>query len=152
MTDLERLIAIEDIRALQSRYVRYADEKNLDAIAGCFLPNASFTPFDVEGKPQVVMAGREAIKTTIATTIGKGQAIHHLLSYEIEIKSPTHAHGVWAMEDWIDRSNDDAPTGAVAPFKTMHGCGRYHADYEKVDGVWFIAELKLYRVKLEFTN
>jgi len=40
MTDLERLIAIEDIRALQSRYVRYADLKDWQALAGLFLPMA----------------------------------------------------------------------------------------------------------------
>jgi hypothetical protein len=25
------------------------------------------------------------------------------------------------MEDWIDRSNDNSSTGAISPFKTMHG-------------------------------
>jgi hypothetical protein len=151
MTDLERLIAIEDIRALQSSYVRYADLKDWQALVGLFLPDAAFIPYDVEGKPQVVMTGRDEIAKRVSSSVGKGTALHHLLSYEIGIESPTRAHGIWAMEDWIDRSNDPGTAEAPARFKTMHGCGHYHTDYEKVDGRWFIAGQKLHRVKLEFT-
>jgi hypothetical protein len=149
MTDLERLLAIEDIRNLQSRYVRYADLKDWQALVGLFLPDASFTPYDVEGKPQVVMIGRDEIAERVSNSVGKGTALHHLFSSEIEIESPTRAHGVWAMEDWIDRSNDNGPR---APFKTMHGCGHYDTDYAKVDGRWLIAGQKLHRVKREFTH
>jgi hypothetical protein len=151
MTDLERLIAIEDIRTLQSRYVRYADMKDWDALVGCFLPGASFTAYDLQEKPQVVMSGRGEIKDQISTFVADGTARHHLLSYEIEVESSTRARGIWAMEDWIDRSNDNS-TGTISPFKTMHGCGHYHAAYEKAGGIWFIADLKLYRVKLEFVH
>ena len=148
MTDLERLVAIEDIRTLQSRYVRYADCKDWQALVELFLPDATFTPYDIESKPQVVMAGRDGIAKRVSNSVGSGTALHHLLSYEIEIESATRAHGIWGMEDWIDRSSDKLPT---APFKTMHGCGHYHIDYEKVDGRWFIARQELHRVKLEFT-
>jgi SnoaL-like domain len=152
MEDLEWLVAIEDIRTLQSRYVRYADQKDWDALVGCFLPEASFTPHDLDGKPVVVMAGRDAIKSRVSTSVGEGTARHHLLSYEIEVESPTRARGVWAMEDWIDRSMVDTPAGATPPFKTMHGQGHYHAAYEKVGGAWFIADLQLHRSKLELTH
>jgi len=97
------------------------------------------------------MTGRDAIAKWVSTSVGKGTALHHLLSYEIEIESPTRAHGIWAMEDWIDRSNDPGTTEAPAPFKTLHGCGHYHTEYEKVEGRWFIAGQKLHRAKLEFT-
>jgi SnoaL-like domain len=152
MDNLERLVAIEDIRTLQSRYVRYADQKDWDALVGCFLPGATFTPHDLQGKPLVVMFGRDGIKARVSTTVGDGTALHRLFSYEIEVESPTRARGIWAMEDWIDRSNDDSSAGAALPFKTMHGCGHYHADYEKVGGVWFIANLRLHRVELELTH
>jgi hypothetical protein len=148
MTDLERLVAIEDIRALQSRYVRYADLKDWQALVGLFLPDAVFIPYDVEGKPLVVMTGRDGIAKRVSDSVGSGTALHHLLAYEIKIEAPTRAHAIWAMEDWIDRSNDKVPT---AQFKTMHGCGRYHTAYQKVEGRWFIAGQELHRVKLEFT-
>jgi SnoaL-like domain len=152
VTDLERLVAIEDIRKLQSKYVRFADAKDWDAAVGCFLPGASFTPYDLAGKPQVVMSGRDAIKMRISTSVGGGTALHHLLSYEIDLDSPTRAHGIWSMEDWLDRSNEESLGDARPPFKTMHGCDHYHATYEKVDAIWLISYLKLYRVKLDVTH
>lgn len=155
MNDLERLVAIEDIRRLQSRYVRYADLKDWKALAGLFLPKGRFTPYDTRGEALVTMTGREEIEGTINASVGAGSALHHLFSYEIDVDSPTRARGVWAMEDWLDRSNvEDVPNSAAGPipsFKTMHGCGHYHAVYEKVDGTWFIAQLELFRIKLEFT-
>ena len=99
MTDLKRLMAIEEIRALQSRYLRYADLKDWQARVGLFLPDAAFTPYDAEGSPQVVMTGRDQIAKRVSASVGKGTALHHLLSYEIEVESPTRAHGIWAMED-----------------------------------------------------
>jgi Zn-finger nucleic acid-binding protein len=152
MTDLERLVAIEDIRNLQSRYVRYADLKDWQALAGLFLPGASFIPYGMDGAPVATMTGRDEIANTISASVGAGSALHHLFSYEIEIDSPTKARGVWAMEDWLDRTNDNSSTGAIASFKTMHGSGHYHAVYEKVDGAWFIADLKQTRTKLDFTH
>jgi hypothetical protein len=55
MTDLERLIAIEDLRYLKARYARYADSKDWDALAGLFTPEATFTPHGVDGEVQVKM-------------------------------------------------------------------------------------------------
>lgn len=151
MTDLERLIAIEDIRRLQARYARLADAKDWRALAALFLPDGSFVSHDLAGQPQGSMRGRADLVRQIGAAVGAGTAIHHLLSYEIEVHSPTRAHAIWAMEDWVDRSAEAATAEAPLPFRTMHGCGHYHTDYEKVDGAWFIASQKLYRVKLEFT-
>ncbi|WP_445147227.1 nuclear transport factor 2 family protein [Dyella sp. Tek66A03] len=173
-------MAIEDLRYLQARYVRYADAGDWRALAGLFLPEAPFIPHGVDGEPQVVMTGRGEIERRVSATVGSGTALHHLFSYEIDIDSPTKARGLWAMEDWIDRSkavpaatastkvrglwaaeDPDGPGRAAAsadvveitdrPFRTMHGYGHYHAAYQKVDGSWFIAELKLFRIKLDFT-
>jgi hypothetical protein len=149
MTDLERLIAVEAIRSLQSRYVRYADAKDWAALADLFLATGSFIPYGMDGQPQAMMVGREQIRATISAAVGGGTAIHHLFSYEIELRSPSDAHGIWAMEDWIDRSNDESAIGTAAPFRTLHGLGHYHVDYEKVDGTWFIARQTLHRTKLE---
>jgi hypothetical protein len=155
MNDLERLVAIEDLRRLQSRYVRHADLKEWRVLAGLFLPEGTFTPYGVDGKQQVNMCGREEIERRVSASVGAGTALHHLFSYEIDIDSPTRARGVWAMEDWIDRSmlepQPRAPAGAMQHFKTMHGCGHYHAVYEKLGGDWLITDLKLFRVKLDFT-
>jgi SnoaL-like domain len=180
MNDLERLVAIEDVRYLQARYVRYADAKDWRALANLFLPDAQFIPHDMDGKPQVTLTGRDEIERRVSAAVGSGTALHHLFSHEIDIDSPTRARGLWAMEDRIDRSRDvQAATSSTKvrglwaaedwserrhvapeaggrptahrPFRTMHGYGHYHAAYEKVDGAWFIAGLKLFRARLDFT-
>jgi SnoaL-like domain len=116
---------------------------------------AAFTPRKVDGSIWLRMSGREEIKRKIAAAVGSAQVIHHLFSYEIEITSPTKARSIWSMEDWFLRSDReeavaDADSGIEA-FRTMHGYGHYHGRYEKVDGIWFIADLEQTRVKLDFT-
>ncbi|WP_010188212.1 nuclear transport factor 2 family protein [Sphingomonas sp. PAMC 26605] len=41
--DLQRPVAIEDIRNLQARYVRLADGRDWQGLSHLFLPNAAFT-------------------------------------------------------------------------------------------------------------
>jgi hypothetical protein len=139
--DLEQLIAIEEIRDVKARYVRYADYKRWDLLAGLFLPDATFTGYKVDRSIWFRMSGREEIQHAIAGRVGPAQPIHHLFSAEIEITSPSTARSIWSMEDWIFR-----PDGG-----TMHGYGHYHGRYEKIDGIWFIAELEQTRLKLDFT-
>lgn len=180
MNDLERLVAIEELRALQARYVRHADVGEWPALAGLFLPDARFIPHGLDGHPRVTIAGRDGIVRHLAAMVGSGTALHHLYSWEIDIDSPTAARGLWAMEERIDRSNAVSETDATTkvrglwaaedwndsshvaatagirektqrPFRTMHGYGYYRAAYEKLDGSWFIAELKLFPTKLDFS-
>lgn len=180
MNDLERLVAIESLRQLQARYVRYADSGEWQALAGLFLPEAQFIPHGLNGEPQVVMTGRSEIERRVSAAVGSGMSLHHLFSYEIDIDSPTRARGLWAMEDRIDRRSavpaarttakvrglwaaedrdePDRPAAvadglknAAPPFRTMHGLGHYHVAYEKVDEAWFIAELKIFRKQLDLT-
>jgi hypothetical protein len=140
--NLDQLIAGEEIRDLMARYVRFADTKQWDRLAGLFLANASFTPRKVDGSIWHQMSGRDEIARTIETSVGSAQPIHHLFSYELEFTSDKSVRGVWSMEDWIIRSDDGSG---------MHGLGHYHATYEKVDGTWFIASLDQTRTKLDFT-
>jgi hypothetical protein len=69
----------------------------------------------------VTLVGREQIRTVIAESVGAGTATHHLFSYEIDLKSLTDAHGIWAMEDWVDRSDDDSVAEIAGAFRTLHG-------------------------------
>lgn len=147
MDGIERLIVIEDIRALQSRYVRLADSGDWQGLSELFLPDAPFTAYGVAGDVQTDLNGREAIAAGVAAGVGSGIVIHHLFSYEIDVQSPVRAHGVWAMEDWIDRSHE---TGTI-PFRTMRGYGHYHVDYAKTGEGWRIAGLKLQRTRLDYT-
>ncbi|WP_179221757.1 nuclear transport factor 2 family protein [Inquilinus limosus] len=152
MVDLDRLVAIEAIRSLQSRYVRLADSKDWGALARLFLPHGTFMVHDLEGRLQLVLTGREQIIERLSHTIGGGATIHHLLSYEIEIEAPARAHGVWAMEDWVDLSGENGSGEGVAQFRALHGCGHYHVDYEMMDDAWHIATQRLYRTRLDIVR
>ncbi|MGK9230889.1 nuclear transport factor 2 family protein [Inquilinus limosus] len=79
MTDLERLVAVEASRSLQSRHVRPADGKDWGALARLFLPHGSFLVHDLKGRPQLVLAGREQIIERLSRIIGAGATIHHLV-------------------------------------------------------------------------
>lgn len=48
MRDLETLNAIEDIRRLEARYARYADDKRWEDLAGLFTEDGSFRWLDVD--------------------------------------------------------------------------------------------------------
>jgi hypothetical protein len=97
------------------------------------------------------MEGGEKIAEMIGSSGGPDDIlIHHLFSDEIDVESATSAHGVWAMEDIISRP-EDAEVNEDFPFKGMHGFGHYHGHLVKVDGSWYIAELKQTRLRLDFT-
>jgi hypothetical protein len=152
MNDVDRLVAIEAIRSLQSRFVRYIDCKDWLGLSRLFVAEGSFILYGVDGKPQATLTGGEQIRTELTRIVGCGTTIHHLFSYEIDIKSPTAAHGIWAMEDLIDRTRDWQSARAILDFKTLHGLGHYHVDYRKDDGTWLIASQKLYRTRLYVTR
>jgi hypothetical protein len=157
MTDIEMLKAVEEIRQLEARYARYADEKRWSDLAGLFTVDGTFTPQDANGKPLAVMSGRQEIADSLTVvTAGDVTPIHMLLTSEIEILSPTTAHGIWAMADLIFRNDDPPPhpetTGNVPPFTTMRGWGHYHVDYVKIDGAWYFSKRVQTRTRLEFSN
>jgi hypothetical protein len=70
MNDLERLVAIDQIRDLMARYARYADGKQWGDLARLFLPGGTFQPLDVEGNPlRPVVAGRDEIAHAVGATV-----------------------------------------------------------------------------------
>jgi hypothetical protein len=156
MYDLATLSAIEDIRRLEARYARYADEKRWTDLAGLFTEDGWFRPQDVDGNPIANMVGREDITTSLASrNSGDVQPIHQLFTHEIDIESATTASATWAMADLIFRGDsampEPGPNDALPPFRTLRGWGHYHVTYRKVGGHWLIATRVLTRTRLDFT-
>ena len=148
------LLAIEQLRQLEARYARYADEKRWTDLAGLFSSDGTFVSNDVDGNPIAVMNGRQQIADSLrAVSAGDVSPIHMLLTSEIDMLSATTAHAIWAMADLIFR-NDEPPTDSsdIPPFRTMRGWGHYHVDYTKVDGAWQISKRIQTRTRLEFTT
>jgi hypothetical protein len=150
MDDVERLTITEDLRRLMAHYVYLADHQRWQDMAALFAPQATFSPHNVDGSLTRRMAGREEIAASIPAAIGPGAVlIHHLFSDEIDVDSATSAHGVFAMEDLITRPADTDDSGQ-ARFTAMHGYGHYRPRFTKTDGRWYLAELVLTRLRVDF--
>ena len=147
MTELERLLAIEDIKSLKARYFRCLDTKDFQGLRKVFAVDAVFdvgaamedpvlgAPPDALAMP--AMEGLEAIITGVEAVLRDAQSVHHGHMPEIEVTSEQTARGVWAMEDLVRTSDFE-----------LWGYGHYHETYEKTDGHWLIKTLKLTRLRV----
>jgi hypothetical protein len=145
LVDATTLAAIEEIKALKARYFRSMDTKDWAAFEAVFTADATM---DVSGEvgggvgDDGVIRGNSAICAFVRDAIDSVTTVHHGHMPEIEILSPNRARGVWAMEDQLRW-----PEGA--PIRSMHGFGHYHETYERRDGHWLIATLRLTRLRVD---
>jgi SnoaL-like domain len=148
MDAVAKLMAIEDIKQLKARYFRFMDTRDWQSMALVFSRNAIFDcsegsriqPLGGEttGRIGPVTQGRESIIRWIQESFRNATSVHHGHCHEITIDSPTEAHGVIAMEDYI-RDGDRAKN-------VVHACGHYHEQYQFEDGAWRISRTKLTRL------
>jgi hypothetical protein len=145
MTDVERLVAIEEIKNLKARYFRCMDTKDWAGFQAVFAPDAT-ADFTREGgdRNRSSATGVASVTKLIKDLVAPALTIHHGHMPEIELISATTARGVWAMEDLIWW-----PEGSRR--KTLHGFGHYHETYEKIDGRWLIKTLRLTRLRVDQT-
>jgi len=143
MTDVEQLLAMEEIKALKARYFRCVDTKDWDGFAAVFADDAAFEVSEADWN----MEGRAAIVETVRSRLHEAVTVHHGHCPEITVTSPTAAEGIWAMEDllrWDRRSASDKAA--------LHGYGHYHETYRKIDGSWRIQSMKLTRLRVDITE
>jgi len=145
MTDIESLVAIEQIKNLKARYFRCMDTKDWAGFQAVFAPDAT-ADFTREGgdRSRSSATGAANVTKLIKDLVAPALTIHHGHMPEIELTSATTARGIWAMEDLIWW-----PEGSRR--KTLHGFGHYHETYEKIDGRWFIKTLRLSRLRVDQT-
>jgi hypothetical protein len=142
VNDLEKLIALEEIKALKARYFRFVDTKDWAGFKALFSPEPVF---DISNDvPGCVLSDHDEIVKTVSGGLAGCVSVHHGHCPEIELTSDTTAKGIWAMEDmlrWEDGSN--------SPIESMHGYGHYVETYERVQGRWCIKTLKLTRMRVD---
>ena len=143
-TQLERLTAIEELRALKARFCRLADAKRWAEFGRLFTSTAQARFYGADGR-LTFLADSPDIGTVIGGRVGAARTVHHTFGHELTIVSATRAEGLWGMEDIVV---DD---GAGVPFRRVHGFGHYHETYERHDGRWLIRSLELTRVHVELT-
>jgi hypothetical protein len=142
VNDIEKLLAIEEIKNLKARYFRCVDTKDWHGFKAVFAPDARFDiTDDVAG---CVLVGPE-IADKVSGLLAGCDSIHHGHCPEIEITSNTTATGIWAMEDLLR-------WGEESPNQTAHGYGHYFETYEKASGRWYIKTMKLRRLRVDVTK
>ncbi len=162
---IERLLAIEEIKRLKARYFRTMDTKDWNAFRALFTADVTidtsdaFTGRDHLGnpieaglpahppRPELVMRGIDAFMAAQRRYLTGVSTVHHGHTPEIELLSAREATGVWAMEDKLR-----GPSPSGSGLRTTHGYGHYHERYEKVDGHWLIAALKLTRIRVDIVD
>jgi len=146
MNDIERLIAIEDIKILKAKYFRYVDLRPpVEERDDIFTPDA--TVFIPElGQPHP-MSVAETHRLYTDGVLDGSVSIHQGHLPEIDILSDSTARAMWPMEDRIYWSGERAPDQPIS----LHGWGHYWETYEKIDGKWKIKTCRLIRLRVERT-
>lgn len=130
---------VEAIKRLKARYFRLMDTKDWAGFREVFTNDVVV---DVSGDGGGVHEGVDSFLEMLEPTLRDVVTVHHGHTPEIELTSPTTATGTWAMEDMLRFPES-------APISELHGYGHYHESYEKVDGEWRIASLRLTRLRLD---
>lgn len=134
----EGLVEIELIKQLKARYFRLLDTKDWAEFPGLFTGAAELDVSEDAGEAGLV-SGREQIAAFVERAVDGAQTVHHGHMPEITLHGPDSAQGVWAMFDCVEFAN-----GAG-----LRGFGHYRERYEREDGVWRIASLRLTRLRVE---
>lgn len=130
--DLEaRLQRLEDIQAIQqlkSRYLFCCDRKDPQGVRDCFAPGEVLIDFGRVG----VCTHRDQL-VEVFTRLGCVEHVidmHHGANPQIELLTPAHARGTWALHYVMINTRD----------RQLVELGSYYYDeYIKLDGQWTIS-------------
>jgi hypothetical protein len=150
MNDLERLIALEEIKQLKARYWRAVDTRDVALLRGVFADGAEIdlrVEMQSRGDDTTGIFGPDVFAPMVIERLDGVISAHHGHAPEIEFVSDTEAKGLWPMEDnlWVDSDK------SALPFKHLRGFGVYHERYVKTAAGWRIAFMTLKRVKVEIS-
>lgn len=137
LSDIEQLLAKEEIKLLKARRDRAVDTKDWDLYLSLHAPDHVSHN---EGYPRWENA-QEMIEN-VKQLLGPGKiSVHHSHTPEITFESPIKAKGIWAMEDNIFWQQDGEE-------HWLNGFGFYHETYEKRDGKWLFTSRSLKRTHI----
>ena len=148
MNDIEKLLALEELRNLKARYFRCIDTKSFEELRTVFAEDAVFDFREAlydpvagqrEGvEPTPPVEGLDNIVAAIGEALKVAQSAHHGHMPELELTSDTTAKGIWPMEDYV--------TNGDFAFK---GYGHYRETYEKTPDGWRIKTSQITRLKIQ---
>lgn len=144
MTPLEKLLTIEEIKQLKSRYCRVIDDKRWDELPALFTSDARFDGFG-SAPPG---ATREQFADGVATRLARALSIHQLHVPEIEVLDDDRARGIFPMMDYLEFPTDETPIETPGSLGYV-GFGHYEEEYRREAGHWRIAYSRLSRLRLD---
>ena len=149
MTDLEWLVALEEIRQLKARRDRYVDAHDWDAYQALHAPDHTSYHATLTGDDEQVAwtSSEEMIRNVkhVMTEINP-VTIHHSYDPEIVFDSKTNARGIWAMTAaTVNEGADGKPVWEIT-------YGNYYETYEKRDGRWVFTTRRWHRYLATGTN
>ena len=144
MNDVERLLAIEDIRCVKARYFYGLDHKDWDLWkAEVWAPDAELHVPEHRPEPY---KGVDTIIGWVRESVGDQVSVHHGHMPDIVFESDTSARVIWAMEDRLYRTKEfPLEDGST----TLHGFGHYRERYVKLACGWRLASSQLTRLRVE---
>jgi SnoaL-like domain len=134
MSDIERLVALEEIKLLKARRDRAVDTKDWETYEALHAPDhySHNEGFERWNSAAEMIAN---VKKLMADVV----SVHHSHTPQITFESPTKATGIWGMEDnifWKQGQEDH----------WLQGFGFYHETYEKRGRKWVFTSRQLKRL------
>jgi hypothetical protein len=151
MDDIDKVIAVEQLKQLKAKYFRGVDTCDGDLVMSllaedCVLDYRGCCTDPMTGRDfipamNVVLRGRESWRPDGMSGLGI-VSVHQGHNFEVEFTSDTTARGIWSMTDRLY-----FPPGSE--FSLMTGYGHYRESYERVDGVWKLKTTHVTRIRVE---
>lgn len=137
VSDIERLIAVEDIKFMRASFCQALDRRDFTALEAMLTPDAKILFSDESGHgltQPVELNGRAAFSAFVKEFTGTAKMVHTLTSPQIEIRSADTAHGFWYCEGYSAASKERGLAIGIG-YETLED------DYVRVNGKWLIKNL-----------
>lgn len=146
MNEIERLLAIEEIKQVKAKYFYGLDHKDWELWRReVWAPDGRLEVPEAD----MVLQPFGKVLEWVRDSVGDQVSVHHGHMPLIEFTSDTAARVIWAMEDRLYRSKEHP----LADGSTLlHGFGHYRETYAKLDVGWRIQSSRLTRLRVEMTK
>lgn len=131
MTDVEKLLAYEEIRQLASRYAVYSDARDMQALVDLYVSDVRV------GRDTY---GREALRVDMDRAFrGVGVTFLHVGNHVIDLVDADHANGIVYCRGEIQDGGPDSERWIIHAIQ-------YHDTYAREDGRWRFVRRKHFLV------